>query len=72
MVKVEELKNTDWDKNTYRVTLFADTKDEMSSVPLSDIEGLPEGSSIEMGSTVITADGDVAFYKSDGTWNWVE
>jgi hypothetical protein len=54
------------------VTLFADTKEEV--VPGATIHGLPklpQQVTIAMGSSVITASGDVAFMKSDGTWNWV-
>ena len=51
------------------VSLFADTKSEVTDS--AEIKGLPAGYVIAQGSSVITASGDVAFMKSDGTWNWV-
>ena len=54
---------------TALVSLFADTKSEVTNdVEVPDI---PSGYNIEAGSSVITAAGDFAFRKSDGTWNWV-
>lgn len=70
MIRVQSLKNTDSDKNSYLISAFADTKNEVTSG--AEFIGLPEGASIEAGSTLVTADADVAFYKSDGTWNWVD
>lgn len=70
MIKVTSMTNTDANENTYKVTLFADTKDEVASA--TEIIGFPEGATIEMGSCVVTANAEVAFRKSDGTWNWVE
>ena len=55
--------------NQYQITAFADTKEEV--VPGATFVGMPSGE-MQHGSSVITADGDVAFLKSDGTWNWVE
>lgn len=49
------------------VELFADTKAEVNS---ADIVGLPQGVTIASGSSVMTADGDIAFRKSDNTWKW--
>ena len=69
MIKVTSMTNTDANENTYKVTLFADTKDEVASA--TEIIGFPEGASMEMGSCVVTANAEVAFLKSDGTWNWV-
>lgn len=57
---------------TATVTLFADTKEEV--VPGAQIIGMPKlpgPLTIGMGSSVVTASGEVAFMKSDGTWNWV-
>ena len=68
MIIVQEIKNTDGVENSYKVSLFADTKGEVT--PNATIEGLPENATIEMGSSVITASGELAFMKSDGTWNW--
>ena len=69
MIKVQSLENTDANDNSYKVKLFADTKQEVTSG--AEIIGLPQGATIEMGSTVVTADADVAFMKSNGEWNWV-
>lgn len=69
MIRVKDLKNTDTDPNTFLISAFADTKEEVDT---GTFIGLPANATIEMGSTVITADGDVAFMKSNGTWNWVE
>lgn len=69
MIKCMSMENTDSNENSYKVKLFADTKDEV--VEGAEIVGLPQDATIEMGSTVVTADADVAFRKSDGTWNWV-
>ena len=53
----------------YQIRAFADTKEEV--IPGAEFHNLPEGAVIQPGSTVVTADGDLAFRKSDGTWNWV-
>ena len=50
--------------------LFADTKDEMDDAVASDFIGFPVGYELEMGSKVMTSKGEVAFLKSDGSWNW--
>lgn len=49
--------------------LFADTKEEVTGT--LTIGGLPEGTTPDTGSALITAKGDVAFLDSEGTWNWV-
>ena len=49
-------------------SLFADNKNDVS--PDMSIQGLPDGYEMDWGSSVITADGELAFLKSDGTWNW--
>lgn len=67
MIKVQTIENTDADENTFKISAFADTKAEVAS---GTFVGLPEGATIEMGSTVMTAKGELAFMKSDGTWNW--
>ena len=72
MIKVVECNNTDTDIHTYKITAFSDTKAEVEDTALADYIGLPKGATIEMGSLLMTADGDVAFMKSDGNWNWVE
>ena len=69
MIKVDSIKNTDSNYNSFKVSLFADNKAEV--IPGAAIEGLPSNATIEMGSSVITANGELAFMKSDGTWNWI-
>lgn len=69
MVKVTAMTNTDQNENSYKVSLFTDTKAEVGS---AEIVGLPKGATIEMGSVCLTASGEVAFMKSDGTWNWLQ
>ena len=68
MVKVTSMKLNAKEK-TALVSLFADTSSEVSGS--AEIEGLPENYTIEAGSDVITASGELAFMKSDGTWNGV-
>lgn len=50
-------------------SLFADTRAEVTEDAY--IKGWVSGYSIGAGSSIITADGDFAFRKSDGTWNWI-
>lgn len=57
--------------NQVVVSLYSDTKDEVETTSTDDIIGFPKGKEIEPGSTVLTADADLAFKKSDGTWNWI-
>ena len=68
MIRVTSIKENHI-TNTAFVSLFADTKSEVTSE--AEILGLPEGITIEQGSSVITASGELAFMKSDGTWNWL-
>lgn len=70
MIKVVLMENTDTNENSYRVKLFADTKEEV--VPGAEIVGFPEDATMEMGSSIVTASADVAFMKSNGEWNWIE
>lgn len=51
------------------VNLFADVKADVTDG--MEIVGMPDGYEIDTESTVITAKGELAFRKSDGTWNWV-
>ena len=53
------------------VSLFSDTQAEVASTALEDIKGFPVNYTIAFGSSVMTAEGDMAFMKSDGTWNWI-
>ena len=52
-----------------KVSLFADAKAEVTSG--MTVIGLPEGYDIAPSSSVMTASAEVAFMKSDETWNWV-
>ena len=54
---------------TALVSLFADTKEEV--IDDLEVNDIPAGYSIEFGSSVLTSNGDLAFRKSDNTWNWV-
>ena len=72
MIKVIECTNTDKDYQTYKIVAFSDTKAEVASTDMHDYVGMPsKAQHIEMESIMITADGDVAFMKSDEVWNWV-
>ena len=70
MIKVRYMENTDANSNDFYIVAFADTKSEVT--PDAKFIGLPEGASIEFGSRITTADGDLGYMKSDGTWNWIE
>ena len=50
-------------------SLFADAKSDVTAQ--MTVVGLPEGYTLDAGCDVMTAKGEVAFMKSDGTWNWV-
>lgn len=69
MIQVQDIKQTDGNPKSFLISAFADTKDEVTND--AEFIGLPEGAEIEMGSSVMTASGEMAFRKSDGTWNWV-
>ena len=68
MIRVTNIKNTDADNNSYLIDAVADTKSEVTSG--ATYIGLPEGATIEQGSTLMTANWEVATMKSDGTWSW--
>lgn len=70
MIRVTSRTNTDLNPNSWLISAFSDTKAEVT--PTAEIVGLPSNATIEQGSSLVTADGDVAFMKSDGSWNWVE
>lgn len=55
--------------DTYEIKAFADTKEEVTAG--AEFVGLPENATMAPESRVITAKGEVAFLKSDGTWEWV-
>ena len=68
MIKVTSIEKVDAETNSYRVGLFADTKDEVVSG--AEIKGLPAGATIEMGSILRTAKFEMASMKSNGEWEW--
>lgn len=68
MVTVLDLKLNNVEK-TAKVSLFSDTKGEVTNN--IEIKGLPKDFTIAQGSSVMTASAEIAFMKSDGTWNWV-
>ena len=55
------------DDNTALVQLFADEKTDVTS---ENVQALV-GRTCAMGSSCITADGEVGFLKSNGSWNWI-
>jgi len=66
------IKVTEWSKkgqNLYHIDAMADTKEEVDNG--DPFIGLPDNYNLEIGSTVMTVDGDIAFLTSDGRWNWV-
>lgn len=69
MIKVRYMENTDSNENNYYIVAFSDTKAEVT--PDAKFIGLPEGAGIEFGSRITTANGELAYMKSDGNWNWV-
>lgn len=69
MVRIQNVTNRQWNSNgKYNIVaeLFADSKSD----DLSSIINLGKNEVLAMGSSVLTASGDLAFLKSDGTWNW--
>ncbi len=69
MVRVASITTNDADM-TAKVSLEADTKAEMNNITTDDIIGFPKGYKIDFMSDVFTSSGEMAFMKSDGTWNW--
>lgn len=69
MIRVTSISNTDSNENVVKISAFADTKDEVVSG--AKFVGLDDDAVIDMGSSIITAAGELAFMKSDGTWSWV-
>lgn len=70
MVKLTELRSTNTATKKCEVALFADTKSDVEGTTF--VPGMLSGCTMDFGSTAVTADGDIGFLKSDGTWNWVE
>ena len=69
MVKVKGNISLNPNTKEAEVSLFSDTKNEVTSQ--MEVSDIPEGYTIAAGSSVLTADGDMAFMKSDGNWNWL-
>lgn len=75
MVRVDNIETSYG--NVQKVNLFADDKSEITDVDMEtgettmEIVGMVPNVKLTQGSMVITAEGDAAFLKSDGTWNWV-
>lgn len=74
MVRVDNIETSYG--NVQKVNLFADSKSEVTAVDMEtgettmEIVGMVPNVKLTQGSMVITADGDAAFLKSDGTWRW--
>jgi len=58
-----------YNTKTVEVELFADEKSEITDD--ITIDGMPKNYTIEPGSSAMTANGEIAFRKSDNTWNWL-
>ena len=69
MIKVIDIKLNPQEM-TADVALFSDTKSEVT--PTAEIVGLPSGYTISAGSSIMTASGELAFMKSDNSWNWLQ
>ena len=69
MIKILEMKNNNLYGRSYLIHAFADTKEEVTDD--AEFVGLPSDAGIDMGSSIITASGDFAYRKSDGSWNWI-
>ena len=70
MIKVNGKPEVNSDAQEAKYSFFADTKTEVTDAMTGTV-GLLSGLSIAAGSTIVTADAEFAFRKSDGTWNWV-
>ncbi len=68
MVKVIKVISVDREAKEAQVDLFADTRTEITDE--MEIQGMLMGFSPGFGSSVLTANGEIGFLKSDGTWNW--
>ena len=69
MVKVSKIVVDEQTKEA-KVSLEADTRAEMTGLSTDDIVGFPKGYTIAFMSDVFTSSAEMAFMKSDGTWNW--
>ena len=71
MITVTDLKRQPGDSvKQYQVSAFADTKEEV--VPGAEFIGMPTDGEMQHGSSIVTADGEIGYLKSDGTWNWTQ
>lgn len=68
MVRVTEPPIYNENLMTAKVSLFADDKSDVTAN--MKIIGLKEGYDLEFSSSILTAKGELAFLKSDGTWQW--
>lgn len=57
-------------KKEVKGDIFADSKADLTGDVAAKLN-LPEGMTLAWGISAMTADGEIAFLKSDGTWNWV-
>jgi len=73
MVKVTDTSKTVKNIKTMKavVSLFADSKSDVENATEADILEFPKDYTIDWGSSAMTADGEVGFLKSNGTWNWL-
>ena len=53
----------------YQISAFADEKSDVG--PGMVIKNLSSSWVLQPGSSIRTADGDVAYLKSNGKWHWV-
>lgn len=53
---------------TAKVSLFADSKSDVTDG--MSVDGVPSDYDLEMGSSAMTADKELAFLDSEGTWHW--
>lgn len=68
MIKLKTAEAYDHKNKKVTGKLFSDTKAEIQDG--MEVIGLPKGYTMDFGSSVMTADAELAFMKSDGTWNW--
>ena len=71
MIKVELIRGRNSKTKKVVVSLFADKREDLISG--QEIHGMPDGYSIDFGSSCTTANGEMAYLKSDcATWVWVK
>lgn len=66
MIKIIDIQGNAPDRKIY--VFFADAKADVTSQAIAEI-GL--NGPIDVGSIAYTANGEVAFLKSNGEWNWI-